>query len=55
MMLMFILPAVLIVALVASLPAWPHNKRWGYYPIGGVTVIILLIFILLFSGNMRVH
>ena len=55
MMLMLILPIVLIVALVASLPAWPHSRKWGYFPIGGVTVFILIIFILFFSGNLRVH
>ena len=55
MMLMFILTIVLIVALVASLPAWPHSKNWGYYPIGGVSVVILIILVLLFAGNLRMH
>ena len=55
MMLMFILMIVLIVALVASLPTWPHSKNRGYYPIGGVSVVILIILVLLFAGNLRMH
>jgi len=55
MMLMFILAVVLIVALVGSLPTWPHSKNWGYYPIGGVSVVILIILILLFGGTLHVH
>jgi len=54
-MLMFILAVVLIVALVGSLPTWPHSKNWGYYPIGGVSVVILIILILLFGGTLHVH
>jgi hypothetical protein len=55
MMLMFILTIVLIVALVGSLPTWPHSRNWGYYPIGGVSLAILIILILLFAGHLRVH
>jgi hypothetical protein len=55
MMLMFILTIVVVVALVGSLPTWPHSKNWGYYPIGGVSVVILVILILLFAGHMRAH
>jgi hypothetical protein len=38
MMVMFVLPVIIIVALVASLPVWPHSKKWGFYPISGVSV-----------------
>jgi hypothetical protein len=53
MMLMFILTIVLIVALVGSLPVWPHSKSWGYFPMGGIGVIALIILVLLFLGKMR--
>ena len=36
MTLLFVIAIVLLVALVGSLPTWPHSKNWGYYPIGGV-------------------
>ncbi len=55
MMLMFILAIVVIIALVGSLPTWPHSKNWGYYPVGGVGVIILIILIALFAGHWRMH
>ncbi len=55
MMLMFILAIVVIIALVGSLPTWPHSKNWGYYPVGGVSVIILIILIALFAGHWRMH
>ena len=47
-MLMLILTIVVIVALVGSLPIWPHSKNWSFYPIGGVSLILIIILILLF-------
>ena len=55
MMLMFILTIVVIIALVGSLPRWPHSRNWGYYPVGGVSVIILIILILILVGHWRTH
>jgi Protein of unknown function (DUF3309) len=55
MMLMFMLMIAVIVAAVACLPIWRHSKNWGFYPIGGVSVLILLILILLFAGSSGVH
>jgi uncharacterized protein DUF3309 len=39
----------LIVALLFSLPTWPYSRGWGYYPSGGVglVVVVLLLFLLL--------
>ena len=42
MMLMFILTVVLVVALVGSLPVWPHSKKWGYFPMGVIGLMILI-------------
>lgn len=44
-----ILLVILILALVGSLPAWPHSRAWGYGPSGllGTVVVILLILVLL--------
>jgi hypothetical protein len=55
MTLLFIIAIVLVVALVGSLPTWPHSKNWGYYPIGGVSAVILILLILFFAGQFRVH
>jgi hypothetical protein len=51
-MLMFILTIALVLALVAALPTWPHSKNWGYYPIGGVSVVILIVLVLLLTGRL---
>ena len=38
---------LLIIILVALLPTWPYSKGWGYYPSGGVGVILLVLLIVL--------
>jgi hypothetical protein len=52
-MLMFILTAVLLLALVGSLRIWPHRKDWGFYHISGVAAVILIILFLLFANRMK--
>ena len=47
-----ILTIVLIIALVGSLPTWPHSKSWGYYPTGGVGLILLILLILYLMGRL---
>jgi hypothetical protein len=36
-----ILIVILILALVGVLPAWPHSRNWGYYPTGGLGLILV--------------
>jgi hypothetical protein len=50
-MLMVILVVVLLVALVGSIPAWPHSNKWGYYPSGGVGLVLLILLILFLMGR----
>jgi hypothetical protein len=50
MFLMAVLAVFVLVALVGSLPIWPHSKKWGFVPISGVSVIILVILILFWTG-----
>ncbi len=52
MLLMFILPIVLLVAVVGSLPIWRHSKQWGYYPISGVGLIILIVLLLYWTARL---
>jgi hypothetical protein len=51
-MLLMVLTAVLILALIGVLPAWPHSKNWGYYPSGGIGLILVIIVILLLVGGL---
>jgi len=46
-----ILIIILILVLVGALPTWPHSKSWGYYPSGGIGLIILILIILLLLGR----
>ncbi|MCK7482780.1 MAG: DUF3309 domain-containing protein [Candidatus Moduliflexus flocculans] len=46
-----ILIVILVLALVGVLPTWPHSKNWGYYPSGGVGLILLILIILLLLGR----
>jgi hypothetical protein len=50
-MLLAILAVVLIVALIGSVPAWPHSRSWGYYPSGGVGLVLLILLILFLMGR----
>ncbi|MFZ0213323.1 MAG: DUF3309 family protein [Candidatus Acidiferrales bacterium] len=52
MMVMLILPIFVLVALVACLPIWRHSKGWGFYPIGGISVVILIMLVLFFTGHL---
>ncbi|WP_172468419.1 DUF3309 family protein [Legionella gratiana] len=42
-----ILLVILILLLIGLLPRWPYSRAWGYYPSGGVGVILLILIILL--------
>ena len=41
---------LLIILLSAVFPAWPYSRGWGYYPTGGVGLIVVIILILLLMG-----
>ena len=46
-----ILLILLILMLVGALPTWPHSKSWGYYPSGGLGLVLTVIVILLLLGR----
>jgi hypothetical protein len=39
----FLLLIILILLLIAALPTWPYSTGWGYYPSGGVGLIVLIV------------
>jgi len=47
-----ILIVILILALVGALPRWSHSKSWGYYPTGGVGLVLLIIVVLVLLGRL---
>ncbi|UVA81815.1 DUF3309 domain-containing protein [Pandoraea commovens] len=46
-----ILLIVLVLLLVGALPAWPHSRGWGYYPSGGLGLIVLIVVLLVVMGH----
>jgi Protein of unknown function (DUF3309) len=46
-----ILLVVLILFLLGSLPTWPYSSGWGYYPSGGLGLILLVVIILIVAGR----
>jgi hypothetical protein len=46
-----ILLVVLILMLFGALPTWPHSKNWGYYPSGGLGLVVAILLILLLLGR----
>jgi Protein of unknown function (DUF3309) len=41
---------VVILLLLAVLPTWPYSAGWGYYPSGGLGLILIIIIVLLLVG-----
>jgi hypothetical protein len=37
--------------LLGALPSWPHSKSWGYYPSGGVGLLLVILVVLLLLGR----
>ena len=46
-----VLIVILLLALFGALPRWPHSRGWGYYPTGGVGLILLIVVVLLILGR----
>ena len=47
-----ILLIILILILIGALPTWPYSSGWGYYPSGGVGLILIIVVILLLMGRL---
>ena len=47
-----ILLVILILLLIGALPLWPYSGGWGYYPSGGLGLIVLILVILLLAGRL---
>jgi Protein of unknown function (DUF3309) len=46
-----ILIVILIILLLGALPTWPYSGGWGYYPSGGLGLVLLIVVILLLVGR----
>ncbi|HET7064195.1 MAG TPA: DUF3309 family protein [Rudaea sp.] len=46
-----ILLIILVLMLLGALPTWPYSSSWGYYPTGGLGLVLLIVIILLVLGK----
>ena len=46
-----ILLIILILMLVGALPTWGHSKNWGYFPSGGLGLVVVILLILILTGR----
>lgn len=47
-----LLVVFLVLALVGALPRWPHSRDWGYFPTGGLGLVLLIVLVLLVLGRL---
>ncbi len=50
-MLHLLLLILLVMLLLGALPAWPHSRNWGYYPSGGLGVVLIIVLVLLLMNR----
>jgi hypothetical protein len=46
-----LLIVIVILALIGALPTWPYSREWGYYPSGGLGLVVLILIILVLLGR----
>jgi hypothetical protein len=47
-----ILLILIILLLIGALPAWPYSSGWGYYPSGGLGLVVVVVLVLLLLGRL---
>jgi hypothetical protein len=47
-----ILVVLLVLLLIGALPAWPYSRSWGYYPSGGLGLVVVVLLVLLLAGRL---
>ena len=47
-----ILLILLVLLLLGALPAWPYSRSWGYYPSGGLGLVVVVLLVLLLAGRL---
>ena len=51
-MLATVLIVVVILMLVGALPRWGHSRNWGYFPSGGLGLVLVILLILALAGRL---
>ena len=50
-MLFNLILVLLFLMLLGVLPTWPHSQNWGYYPSGGLGLLLLILLVLMLAGR----
>ena len=46
-----ILLIIFLLMAIGALPTWPHSREWGYYPSGGIGLVVIVLVISLLMGR----
>jgi len=47
-----ILLIILVLLLLGALPTWPYSRAWGYYPSGGLGLVLVVVLVLVLAGRL---
>ena len=47
-----VLVVLFVLLLIGALPAWPYSSGWGYFPSGGLGLVVLIVLILALTGRL---
>jgi hypothetical protein len=47
-----ILLIILVLLLIGALPAWPYSSSWGYFPSGGLGLVLIVLLVLVVTGRL---
>lgn len=51
-MISLLLIVLVVLLLLGAIPAWPHSRDWGYFPSGGLGLVLLILVILVLTGRL---
>jgi hypothetical protein len=46
-----ILLIIIVLLLIGALPTWPHSAHWGYFPSGGLGLVLIVVVVLMLLGR----
>lgn len=46
-----VLVVILLLVALGALPSWPYSRSWGYYPSGGLGLVVVVLVLLLLLGR----
>ena len=49
---MVIVLIILLLLAIGGFPAWPYSRSWGYYPSGGLGLILIILLVLVLLGRL---